>query len=43
MSSKSLAYDVSKRDLMDKDKLIEQKNREIVRLRMENEEFRSNF
>jgi hypothetical protein len=32
-----------KRDLTDKDRLIEQKNREIVKLRMENDEYKSNF
>lgn len=32
-----------KRELTDKDRLIEQKNREIVKLRMENDEYKSNF
>ena len=32
-----------KRDLTDKDRLIEQKNREIVKLRLENDEYKSNF
>lgn len=32
-----------KRELTDKDKLIESKNREIVKLRMENDEYKSNF
>lgn len=35
--------DGMKRDLTDKDRLIEQKNREIVKLRMENDEYKSNF
>jgi predicted RNase H-like nuclease (RuvC/YqgF family) len=35
--------DGMKRDLKDKDRLIEQKNREIVKLRMENDEYKSNF
>lgn len=32
-----------KKDIVDKDRQIEQKNREIVKLRMLNEELMSNF
>ena len=35
--------DCMKRELADKNRLIEQKNREIVQLRMQNDEFKSNF
>ena len=35
-------YEEKKRDMLDKDRLIEQKNREIVKLRMENDELRAN-
>ena len=36
----SLGYEMNKRDLIEKERLIEQKNREIVKLRMENDEMR---
>lgn len=32
-----------RKDIVEKNKLIEQKNKEIVKLRMENEEYKSNF
>ena len=36
-------FDGLKRELIDKDRLIESKNREIVKLRLENDEIKSNF
>ena len=33
-----MSYEEKKRDMLDKDRLIESKNREIVKLRMENDE-----
>ena len=36
----SLGFEMNKRDLIEKERLIEQKNREIVKLRMENDELR---
>lgn len=36
----SPSYEEKKRELLDKDRLIEQKNKEIVKLRMENDELR---
>ena len=33
-------YEEKKREILDKDRLIEQKNKEIVKLRMENDELR---
>lgn len=36
----SPGYEEKKRELLDKDRLIEQKNKEIVKLRMENDELR---
>ena len=36
-------FDGLKREMVDKDRLIEQKNREIVKLRMENDEIKSNY
>jgi len=37
----ALTYEERKRDMLDKDRLIEQKNREIVKLRMENDEMKA--
>lgn len=36
----SSVYEEKKREMLDKDRLIEQKNKEIVKLRMENDELR---
>lgn len=36
-------FDGLKRELVDKDRLIESKNKEIVKLRLENDEIKSNF
>ena len=36
-------FDGLKCELIDKDRLIESKNREIVKLRLENDEIKSNF
>ena len=43
ISSTQNTFDGLKRELSDKNRLIEQKNREIVKLRMENDELKSNF
>jgi len=36
-------FDGLKRELVDKDRLIESKNKEIVKLRLENDEIKINF
>ena len=43
ITSAQSTFDGLKRELTDKDKLIESKNREIVKLRLENDEIKSNF
>lgn len=43
LSGAQSTFDGLKRELTDKDRLIESKNREIVKLRMENDEYKSNF
>lgn len=35
------SYEERKKDVLDKDKLIQSKNKEIVKLRMENEELQA--
>ena len=43
ISGAQSTFDGLKRELTDKDRLIESKNREIVKLRLENDEIKSNF
>jgi hypothetical protein len=43
ISGAQSTFDGLKRELVDKDRLIESKNREIVKLRLENDEIKSNF
>ena len=43
ISGAQSTFDGLKRELVEKDKLIELKNREIVKLRLENDEIKSNY
>lgn len=43
ISGAQSTFDGLKRELVDKDRLIESKNREIVKLRLENDEIKSNY
>lgn len=43
ISTTQLTFDKLKRDLTDKDTLLEEKNREVLRLRQLNEELASKF
>lgn len=43
ITTTQLTFDKLKRDLTDKDLMIEEKNREILKLRLSNEEYASKF